>query len=183
MVKYFLNFFLIFFMLSTIAFARITEVQLQQEFGSNLTQVPFYLRFSFSKEYHKDWDKSVYSERKNFLHDYKANVAAEQAKDKIIAKAEAAKEKADIREQRVEARKERDALKADADQARADQMAENARQKEFNTSLIDQSKELDQMQRESTRGTGLMSSEGSAASTSPTSDQAASDQGPSQGSY
>ena len=122
MVKYLLSFLLIFLMLSSFSFAKMDEdAKLKKDFGPDLVHVPFFLRFSFSKQFNKDWKKSDYSERKAFLKDYETNLAADQSKQKAEARAEAEKEKERLLEKkRSSVQKERDRLRAQLAEEKAE---------------------------------------------------------------
>ena len=67
MFKYVISFFIVFLMPALPCFASHGDAQLQADFGSDLTKAPFFLRFQFSQEYNKDWEKSDYIERKDFF--------------------------------------------------------------------------------------------------------------------
>ena len=113
----------IFFLLTAFSFAspRINEASLQEEFGKDLTKAPFFLRFSFSKHYNKDWKVSYYYERKDFLTDYEKNLALEQARDRAEEKAEAADERQRSIEKRQADRLEENRLKARLAEQNAEQ--------------------------------------------------------------
>jgi len=151
MVKYLLNFLFVFLMLSSFSFAQKDDaklqVKLQKEFGYDLTHVPFFLRFSYYKKFDKNWKESDYPERLAFLKNYETNLAAEQVKEKADAKAAAAKEKERLGEKKEALRKEKERSKARLAEEKAEKKAEEGRQKEFNASVSEQKKELQQMTR------------------------------------
>ena len=151
MVKYLLNFLLIFSLLSVSAFAKNEDAKLQEEFGSDLTHVPFFLRFAFSKEFNKDWKKSNYPQREAFLRDYESNLAAQQKQEKIETQALAQKNKEILLEKKEEQHREKDRLKARLEKERAEEKAEKERQKEFSTLLNEQQKELNDMRQQATQ--------------------------------
>ncbi len=149
MVKYLLNFLFVFLMLSSFSFANNDDAKLQaklqKEYGYDLTKAPFFLRFSYYKEFNKDWKKTDYPERLSFLEDYETRSAAEQAKEKAEAKAAAVKEKERLREKKEALGKEKERLKAQLAKEKAQQLADKERQKEFDTSVKEQRKGLQQM--------------------------------------
>lgn len=148
MVKLLLNLLFVLLILSSLAFARNIEGKLKSEFGPDLTKAPFFLRFSFSREYGKDWKKSFYAERKAFLSEYENNLTAQQARDKVEAKAEAQKERDLSREKREADREKSERLKTQLAQERAEQEEYDQEQKGFNSALKDQDREIQQMQRQ-----------------------------------
>ncbi len=148
MVRYLLNFLLIFLMLSSLSFAKVDDAKLKKEYGPYLTQVPFYLRHAFYKKYHKDWEKTYYFEREDFLKDYEINLTAEQAKEKAEAKAEANKEKERLFKKKEALRKEKDRLKAELAEQKSEKIASAAEQKVFNESVAAQRKKIQEMKEE-----------------------------------
>jgi hypothetical protein len=86
--------------------------KLQNEYGYDLTHVPFSLRFAFYKEFDKDWERSDYLERKYFLTDHEINLKTQRTKEKTYAKVQADKEKELLYERKEALRKEKDRLKA-----------------------------------------------------------------------
>ena len=162
--------------LSSPSFASIRDDKLQADFGQELNKVPFFLQYSFSKEYNKDWGKSTYLERKAFLKNYEMFLASEEAKKRADARVEAAKEKARLYEKKVEVLNEKARLRAIAQTEKAERMAEKARQKEFDVSLKNQQKLLEQMRRSAMHG-------GAAPGPSGDVSQDSTSQGSSQGSY
>jgi hypothetical protein len=136
-------------MLSSLSFAnKNDEAKLKAEYGPELTHVPYVIRFAYNEKYHHDWTKTYYSDRKFFLLDYEANLAADQAKKKAEALAEADKEKARIAERKAELKKESDRLKAEKAKEKAQEYDDSQRQKEFNTTVSEQQKEIRDMQRQ-----------------------------------
>ena len=122
MVKCLINFILIFIILTSSSLAKkITDTDLQNEYGRDLTHVPFFLRNAYYLKYHVDWKSTYFTERKVFLRAYDTNLAAEQVKEKALAKAEAAKEKERLRLKKQEDRKIKDRLKAQADEEKAEE--------------------------------------------------------------
>lgn len=153
MIKYLLLF--MFLTLSSFSFANNInndeaklEAKLQKEFGYDLTHVPFFLRFSFSKEFDKDWKDSDYLERKVFLADYEKNLAIKQAMEKAEAKAAAAKEKELFLEKKEALSVEKERLKARLVQEKSQRLAEKKRQRELKADLKEQHKTLQEMMRE-----------------------------------
>jgi len=139
-------------MLSTLCFANNKDLaRLQKQFGHDLTKAPFFLRFAYYKEFNKDWKKSDFLERKEFLTQYEINLAKDQARDKEEAKEEAAKAKELWQEKKDALRNEKERLKEEAAQEKAEQQAEDERQKEFNAGVIAQQRNLQQMQRAATQ--------------------------------
>ena len=132
-------------MMASLSFARNIEAQLKQEFGQDLSHAPFFLRFSFLKQYGMDWKESSYSERKNFLTRYENGVAAELAQEKAEAKAESDKEKERQHEKDRIARKIKARLKAEAAEEKAEKDEYTERQKSFHQVVVGQQRELDQM--------------------------------------
>jgi len=112
MVKILLIFIFGFLISSSISFAKIDDAKLKQEFGQDLTKAPFFLRFSFSKKFNKDWGQSDYLERRIFLTDYEDNLASEKAQEIADAKAEADQEKERLNEKKEAELKEKNILKA-----------------------------------------------------------------------
>lgn len=141
-----------FLMLSSFSFAKnpadLQEIKLKSEFGQDLTHAPFFLRFSFSKEYDKDWKDSDYSERKDFLTQYENSSAAEKAKEKADARAQAAKDKETALEKKQEQRKIADRIKAQKAEEKAEKDAYKARQKAFNDAVKEEKKELKEMEQQ-----------------------------------
>jgi hypothetical protein len=153
MVKYLLNFLCIFLFLSSLSFAKeaFDEVFLQKEFGADLSHAPFFLRFAFSKEFNKDWKKTDYLERKVFLTDYENDLAAEQAKEKVDAKAAAVQEREGTLAKKEALLKEKERLKAQKAEEKAEKLADEARQKEFDEAKREQQQELEQMRQQATQ--------------------------------
>jgi hypothetical protein len=127
---------------------KITDTDLQNEYGRDLTHVPFFLRNAYYLKYHVDWKSTYFTERKVFLRAYDTNLAAEQVKEKALAKAEAAKEKERLRLKKQEDRKIKDRLKAQADEEKAEEKSDRDRQREFNQELRSQADELKDMKRQ-----------------------------------
>ena len=154
MLRYLLSFLFIFLMLSTLAIAKKSNIEavLHNEYGADLTHAPFFLRYSFHKQYKKDWKDSTYSQRRDFLANYESNIDAEQAQEKADAKAESRNEKDRLRQQRQAERDARESLRAQAAAEKAEQKEGRDRQKDFNSMLKDQQKELQQMQKDTTQG-------------------------------
>ncbi len=148
MVKSFLNFLVIFLMLATFACARNDDSKLKNEFGPDLTHAPFFLRFSFLKEYSKDWKNSNYTERKSFLTHYENNVAAALAKEKADAKALALKNKERAREKRDLERKIAQRKKDQEAEDKAEAKAVAERNKNMSNMVYNQQKDLAEMQRQ-----------------------------------
>lgn len=94
MVKYISNFLFIFLILTSLSFAKDDDSKLKREYGQDLTHVPFFLRFDFSKKYGIDWKDTYYAQRRVFLKDYDISYEAEQKKEKAEARAEADRKKA-----------------------------------------------------------------------------------------
>jgi hypothetical protein len=150
MVKYLLNFLLVFLMLSSLSFAaaKYNDAKLQNEFGKDLTKAPFYLRFAYSQKFNKEWGKTSYKEREAFLGDYEINLAKEQARENAEAKAEAQREKQRLQEQKAEDRQDAERLKEDEEEDKAQEQEDAQRQKQFDQGLKDQQRTLDQMERQ-----------------------------------
>jgi len=171
MVNYFLNFLFIFLMLSSFSHAsddntkaeNKLEAKIQNEFGYDLTHVPFFLRFAYDKQFNKDWKDTDYPQRKAFLIDYENNLAEERAKYKEEAKTAAADEKDRLLEKREKQRKENEFLKEQLAEEKADKLADKELQKQFKSNLTDQAKELAEMQREyekTRRDKGMIAGQG-----------------------
>ena len=156
MIKYLLSFLFVFLMLSSFSFAKDDDAKLQtklqEEFGTDLSHAPFFLRFAFSKEFNKDWKKSDYLERKVFLTDYETDLAADRAQEKADAKAAAAEEKELYLAKKEELRKEKERLRARKAEEKAEKLADEERQKEFDQAKREQRRELEQMQQQATQG-------------------------------
>jgi hypothetical protein len=147
MLKYLLAFLFAFSLLPCSSQARPDIVAaLKQEYGQDLTHVPFYLRYAFLKAYHKDWENSYYIERESFLKDYKENLAIQNAKDRAEEKAEADAEKARQQAKQDELRKQQDRLKAELAEEKAEEDDDYQRQKEFDDTIKQQEQQLQQMQ-------------------------------------
>ncbi len=146
---------LLFLLFSSFSFAneKDDEAKLKKEFGPDLTRAPFYLQFTFNQKYNKDWSKSYYTERKEFLIAYEATALEEQAKEKSDAKAAADAEKERIRDKKEADREAREKKRAEQAAERAEKAAERQRQKEFDDELKLQQKELKEMHQQSTQGT------------------------------
>ena len=153
MLRNILNFIVIFLMLSTLVFAnaKSDEIKLQNEYGKDLTHVPFFLKFSFYKQYNRDWKTTYYSERKEFLHEYEIEAAKAAAEEREEARAQAEEEKARLRAKRDADRDEHNKEKAKLAQEKADAKAEEERQKSFDQTVKDQEKELQQMEEQITQ--------------------------------
>jgi len=128
------------------------QAKLQKEYGYDLTHAPFFLRFAYYKEFDKDWKKTDYPERYAFLADYEISSAAQLAKDKAEAKAEAAQEKERLQEKKDALRKEKDRLKAEKAEEKAEKLEDEERQKEFNTAVNNQQRTLEEMKQQATQG-------------------------------
>jgi hypothetical protein len=152
MVRYLRITLFVFLMLSSFAFAKTDEAKLKSEFGDDLTKAPFFLRFSFQKEFNKDWNDTDYAERKAFLAGYDASVGTEQVKDIEDTKAAQRAEKARLRAKNDEARKERYRLKALAAAERAEKRAQEEREKAVNAADKAQQRELQDMLQQAASG-------------------------------
>jgi hypothetical protein len=150
MVRYFLNPLFVFLMLSTFAFAaaKYDDTKLQAEFGKDLTKAPFYLRYAYTQKFNRDWGKTDYAQREAFLKDYEINLAKNQAKQRAEAKAEALKERQEMLEKKYEDIKDRAILKDEEAQDKEQEQEDAQRQKDFDSALRDQQRELEQMQRQ-----------------------------------
>jgi len=148
MIKYLLSIIVVFLMLSTFCFADGGSVDLQKEYGSDLTKAPFFLRFNFYNEYKKDWSESNYAERKSFILLYQKKLIEDQKKEQAEARAQAQKEKELQREKRQKEREKRDQLKKEQAEKRAEERAEADRQKAFDKTVRDQQKALRDEQNE-----------------------------------
>ena len=148
MVKTLLQSLFIFLILSTFSFAKDSDAKLKNEFGSDLTRAPFSVRYSFLRQYDKEWDESNYNERKTFLTNYKANSDAQQQKEKADAKALAQKDRDRQREKKLFKQKIAARLKADEAEKREYNNELKYRQKAFNRLVKDQKSELEKMVRD-----------------------------------
>ncbi len=151
MAKYFLYLIFVFLSLTSFSYANSDEIKLQKEFGKDLTHAPFFLRFSFYKKFNKDWKQTDYPERKFFLMDYENDLVIAKAKEKAEARAEADREKERLHEKKEALRKENDRLKAQEAEDRAEEKADEERQKEFDSSVGEQKRELEQLQQASSQ--------------------------------
>ena len=148
MFKYVIS-FLFILLLSTPSFAKIDEMtKLKKEYGQDLSRAPFFLRFAFYKRYNVDWKKSFYSDRKEFLIQYEKEHSADLAHEKELARAEAQKESEIQFEKKEELRKERDRLKVRIAKEKAEKKEEQDRQKNFKQVVIEQEKELKELERQ-----------------------------------
>ena len=147
MFKYFLAF--TFFMFSTFALADIKEIKLQKEYGQDLTKAPFFLRFTYYKEYNKDWSSTLYEDRLGFLENFEALSAQEKEQEKADAKMAQEAEKNKLLEKKLAEKKEKDRLRAEAAEELAEKKAEEDRQKSFNDLVNQQKKEITDMERAS----------------------------------
>lgn len=150
MFKYLLIFCFLFISFTSFVFAKIDkqEAKLKQEFGQDLTHAPFFLRFSYSKQYGKEWKESNYEERKDFLAMYENNIVTEKLKEKAEAKAEADRQKELLSEKKRIKRRIEDRIKAELAQEKADKKYDEERQKAFDNTLKEQRKELQDMVKE-----------------------------------
>lgn len=151
MVKFLLNSLVIFLMLASFAFAKNDDAKIKKEFGPDLTQAPFFIRYSFSKQYDKDWGESTYSEREAFLTKYEANLTAEQKQEKADAKALAEEKKERLQEKKRIQRKLADRIKAEIDEEKANKKEDKDRQRDFDKMIKDQQRDLQQMEREASQ--------------------------------
>lgn len=145
MVRFLLNFLLIFFMISSFSFARNDDSQYTKEFGPDLNKVPYVLRYAYEKKYNKSWKDTYFYERKAFIKDYEYNLTLQRAKEKAEAKEAAQKEKERMLADKEAIRKEKDRKKAQLAQEKAEEAATAARDKAFNADLHAQQQELQQM--------------------------------------
>lgn len=171
-------FLLIFFALAPQSWAaprgEITDVQLQKEYGYDLTKAPFFLRFSYFRQFGKDWKETDYTEREAFLKDYDTNAAIERAKDMADAKAEAAEEKALAREKRQELKDQLAQLKAEEQEEKAEEKEQEDRDKDFNKAVEQEEKEISQVQRDEIEHRNMGGSGASPSDPDQTSDQGSS---------
>ncbi len=119
---------------------------MQKDYGRDLTQVPFFLKFSYYKQFDKEWGETDYLQRKVFLEKYEKETAAEKAKTKAELEAEAIKERAILQAKMNEQRKKRDRLKAELAKEKAEKREDAQRQREFDDALKEQKRELKLMQ-------------------------------------
>jgi len=156
MVKCLLSFILMFSILSSQSWANSDDtkelLKLQKEYGYELYQVPFFIRFAYNKRYNKLWSDSYFFERKSFLIDYETQEAAEQRQDKIDAKIEADKEKEHLAEKKAEIQKLKDRIKARIEKEKAEKDEDADRQKVFNESIKQQKQELHDLEQEAMQG-------------------------------
>ncbi len=149
-------FLFLFLMAPSLAFSNMSreekqaaqqEEQLKQEFGPDLTHVPFYLRYSFARHNNASWESSTYSERKAFLIKYEEGVAAQEQKQKEEAKAQAIQEKARLVEEKNKARLRRAKERAELAEQKATDKYYRDRQKAFDKLVSDQRKGLTGMEK------------------------------------
>jgi|GEM_PF-2199348 len=148
MVKYIIISILLLLVLPSFSYAKDDDSKLKQEYGQDLTKAPFFLRFSYGREFNKEWDQTTYKERKAYLKDYDTKVANQQAQDKADAKAEVLKERELSQEKRQEDLQERDRIREDAEEQKAEDEEDAQRQKDFNDTVKDQQRELDQLRQQ-----------------------------------
>jgi len=151
-----LSAFLVLFLMSlSLSFAALDDAKmladLQHEFGPNLTKAPYFLRFSFEKAFNIKWENSYYFERKAFLINYEAQVAADKVKQKAEARSAAEKEKELAQEKRDALREEKERLRAKEAKKKAEKQEYDNRQKDFDQLLKDQKKELQDIKRDALR--------------------------------
>jgi len=146
MVKYLFNSLLIFFFLSSISLASNIDTELKNEFGADLTHVPFFLRYSFGQHYNEDWKDSTYSERKSFLIRYEDNLKKQKAQDIQDAKIQAVKDKAYKMEQDKKRRKLAARLKAEEVEQEAEEKEARERQRSMDQAVEGQKRDLAQME-------------------------------------
>jgi len=149
MVRTILNTLLIFLLIAGTSWAKMTEAQLKQIYGQDLSHAPFFLRFSFYKSHNKDWYKSLYFERHDFLMYYEENKAKQEALDKAEAKLEAEKEKEHNDEKAAKEKKEKDRIKREHDEEAAEEKEYNDRQKQFDQQVSSEQQEVQQMLQQS----------------------------------
>lgn len=152
MLRYLLSFAIIFSMVTSYSFAKNDDASLQNEYGQDLTQAPFFLRFAYQRKYDKDWSKTTYTERKVYLKDYETGLVKQKAQDKADALAQAQSDKELRSEQREADLQARGQLREEEEENKADEAADEQRQKDFDASLKEQQKELEQMQRAAVEG-------------------------------
>ena len=132
-------------MLASFSWGTNDDVKLRQEYGHDLTQAPFFLRYKFNKDFKHEWAQSDYAERRAFLADYDNGLAAQKAQEKAEAR-QAARDKRDqLREKRDEERAAKEKIRQELAQEKDEQHENDARQKQFDQGVNDQQRALKQM--------------------------------------
>ena len=148
MDKCILIFLLAYLILIPLSLAKDKTVDLatlQNEYGYDLTKAPFFLRFTYQKQFKRDWKKTDFSQRESFLIDYEVNLAQQHKLENEEIKQEAQNEKELSDEKKAELSKNRQRLKEEAAEEKAEEDGDAQRDKEVNQGLEGQQRELQQM--------------------------------------
>lgn len=152
MLKKSLIFIIILLVLSSTSYGKTDEEKylpgLQKEYGRDLTHTPFFLRFSFQKEFNKLWKESNYPEREYFLLMYVKNIDEENKKEKDKAAAQAQYDKQRAIEKKELLIKQRNRLKAQLAKEKTEKLEDTQRQKSFIDVIKNQEEQLRQMEQE-----------------------------------
>lgn len=147
MLPFVFSFWLLFsfFPAYAVAAGTVSDAQLQKEYGEDLKQAPFFLRFAFYKKYNKDWKESTYPQRRNYLKEYKISAIEHQKKEKAKAKIKAAEDKERLRVKKAEEKKVKNRLRAQVLADKAEMKEETERQRDFKRAIEGQARALSQM--------------------------------------
>lgn len=125
MIRILLSFLLIFSLLGSPSFAVVTEFTVKQRYGADLTQAPFFLRYSFERKYKRNWFHGTYVQRKDFLMAYDRSLEQEE-RDKQN------KAREDLNIARDKQHRERMAYLTQQARDRQEMIDQRAEQKEYN---------------------------------------------------
>jgi len=148
MARLIIYFWLFFFILPSISFATVSEINLRIAYGNDLTKAPFFLRYAFGKKYHKNWSTTRYSERKNFLTTYENGREQEDARNRALARNKEYMNRERTRRQALAARVAAQRAKAEYDEQRAEDKAYKDRAQNLYLAEKSQSQELQSMLRD-----------------------------------
>lgn len=138
---------IIFLMFSPVCRADSGKIDLESKYGPQLDKAPFFLRYSFSKEYNEDWKESTYEERKGFLTDYETDVMLQKQEAESESRLKAEKQKERERQKVQEEQDKNNRLKEEQSQKQAEEQADTQRQKSLDEAVKDQERSLEEMRR------------------------------------
>ncbi len=117
------------------------------EHGPDLLKAPFAARYRFENAYHKDWPKSSYVERKEFLTNWHMQIREDQKKQKIEQRKEKLLEKEKQQIKKEALIKERNRIKKNNQEAKDEHKEYITRGKSLDKKVSEQARRIRQMEK------------------------------------
>ena len=119
-----------------------------QDYGEELLNVPFELKYSFYKNHGIKWEDATLDQKKTFIEKYTEDAESLQKKLKKEEKADLKEEKARIKAKLKEKKTLEKRMKAREKAEERIRKAEEKKDKEFQKQVADQEKRLEELRRE-----------------------------------